>query len=347
MKHLDSYVLGVDGGGTSTRAVAFSLGGEVLGVGVSGGSNPNFISRKKVVPVLAEVINSACGKASEKGLTCAGAVLGIAGAGRGKFGFKLSEIVPSLLGSPPVMLESDAYIALRGALLGKPGVIVIAGTGSIAFGIDERGERRAAGGWGPMFGDEGSAYDLARKGITACLRAYDGRGDKTIMTKVLLEQTKCGSLEVATEALHRQSERAEIAQLCSIVFEAASCGDKVARGVVRQAVAELVLSVEAVLADLSFPENSPKVALSGGVFQNSWLRESFERQLKERLPGVEIVDPYLPPVAGAVMEALQMARVGVDEPALENLKKLWNIYRANNAPLKGGKQKDESTGDIS
>src|SRR5580658_4364350 len=192
------FFLGVDGGQSSTTAVIGDENGRVLGVGRGGPSNHVRAEEGpgKLILAVRGSLRSACKQAGldVDGIRFRSACLGFSGGPTDKEAL-LSQILPI----DRMLVTDDALIALAGATAGEPGVVVIAGTGSIAFGRNARGETARAGGWGFVFGDEGGAFDIARQALRAVLREHEGWGARTVLTPALLEAT--GTRD-ANEMLH-------------------------------------------------------------------------------------------------------------------------------------------------
>jgi N-acetylglucosamine kinase len=181
---------------------------------------------------------------------------------------------------------------------------VIAGTGSIACTRDALGHVLRCGGWGGVFGDEGSGYNLARNGVSAALRAFDGRGPHTRLGKAF---TQGLSLESVIELAGRNASSEEIAALAPIVIKTARAGDAVARRLVDDAGRDLAELAVALIPHLGPRNESPHVVCAGGLFQASAaLRRSFARRLREASPGARVSLLRREPVEGALTLARQM-----------------------------------------
>jgi N-acetylglucosamine kinase-like BadF-type ATPase len=172
-------VVGVDGGGTKTEAVIMDAHQRVIGEGLAGPSNPLRVGIAGAVTAVREAIDSACAMAKLRRSDLVAAQIGLAGARRRELRERMRETLTPL-GIGDVEVVTDADIALYGATDGAPGLVVIAGTGSICCGINARRKRSCAGGWGPVAGDEGGGAWLARRALRAIAYAFDGRGPKTL-----------------------------------------------------------------------------------------------------------------------------------------------------------------------
>ncbi len=198
-------------------------------------------------------------------------------------------------------LVTDAEIALDAALGTAPGMIVVSGTGSIAYARDHRGETLRACGWGAAFDDAGGGYDVGRKAIIAALHGFDGRGPDTVLTAGICRALK---LSVITQIVLKKLDIKQIAALFPLVLEAARRGDRVARRLCAQAGADLAELALALARRLEGRGALPVVCV-GGVFRSSSiLRRSFTRCVRERLPRARVRLLERQPVEGA----LDMAR---------------------------------------
>src|ERR1700686_136401 len=180
-----TYFLGVDGGASKTAALVTDENGSPLGDGLAGPSNPPRVGIETASRNIERAVNKALGAADVPSREIVWAYCGIAGADHPAHRQEVVDSLSIFFPRGNFTVDNDARIALTGAVGYGGGVVVIAGTGSVAFGRNEKGEEARAGGWGPIVGDEGSAYGIARAGLAAVLRAFDGRGQKTLITDLL------------------------------------------------------------------------------------------------------------------------------------------------------------------
>jgi N-acetylglucosamine kinase-like BadF-type ATPase len=217
-------------------------------------------------------------------------------------------------------ITHDAEIALTGATGGEPGIIVIAGTGSIAFGKNADGRTSRAGGWGYIFGDEGGGFDVVRQGLRAALAMEEGWGKKTVLRSRLLAATGVSSANELMHEWYNRFNRTVIARLAPVVNEAALGGDCVAIRILEVAGQELAELVRHVYECLFQAGQAVTVAYVGGVFESVLLSGALRRGVLERI-SCEAVAPAFPPAVGALLEALRMAgiKAGVSEiPLIKN-----------------------------
>jgi N-acetylglucosamine kinase-like BadF-type ATPase len=303
--------LGVDGGQSSTKALIGDETGRVLGAGSGGPCNHVGKSEgaAKLKRALTDAVSLACANAGIEfaGARFEAACFGMSGGPEDK-----AAVIAEVLQAGKLVNTDDAVIALSGATAGEPGIITIAGTGSIAFGRNGAGRSARAGGWGYVFGDEGGGFDIARQALRAALRSEEGWGPPTALHGVLLEATGSRS---ANEALHRfytdEWPRSRVATLARLVDGAAAQGDAVARDILLAAAQQLALLTASVRRQLFEPGAAVIVAYIGGVFRGDLLRERF-RMLVELEEGNRCAPPVYGPAAGALLEAYRA--VGLRPP---------------------------------
>lgn len=236
-----------------------------------------------------------------KTVAFAAACLGFSGGAEDKEAYSRE-----LIRSSKYKITHDAEIALSGATAGQPGIISIAGTGSMAFGRNAAAKTARAGGWGYIFGDEGGGFDLTRRALAAALRYEEGWGPATNLRALLLKAT--GARD-ANDLLHRfytaEYSRTRIASFAPLVTRAAEEDDAVARELVKKAADKLAQFVEAVYRQLFPARENITVAHVGGVFQDTRLLAHFKERVREST-GCEARRARFGPAAGAVLEALRL-----------------------------------------
>jgi N-acetylglucosamine kinase-like BadF-type ATPase len=238
--------------------------------------------------------------------------LGLAGADRQEISRPLTAWLRKHLPAVFHSVTTDAAIALEAALgddSGKqrPGIVVIAGTGSIACARDPQGRVLRCGGWGAVFGDEGSGYGLARNAVRAALRAFDGRGPRTRLGEAI---TRALHLKSVIELAGRNASPEEIAALAPVVIKTARAGDAVARNLVDNAGRDLAELALALIPRLGPKNESVRVVCAGGLFRASIaLRRSFAQHVKEAAPGARISPLRREPVEGALALARRAAAI--------------------------------------
>ncbi len=296
------YFLGVDGGGTKTHAVVTDANFQIIAEGRSGASNPLRVGMDEAISNIEAAIFDALKRAHLELADLTAAGFGIAGISHPIHYHTMKEELTRTLGLENLELVTDARIALTGALDGNPGVIVIAGTGSIAFGVNDSGEDARSGGWGPTFSDEGSGYDIARRALKAIASSFDGRASNTqLATLIYRELGIKDAAELPSVIYSEKTTPAQIASLARLVSEAAAQGDEVAREILAQAGTELGQLAVAVIKRLAMEEQEFRVAYVGSVFKaGELILESFRRELVQVAPRAIIGEPLNPPTIGAV-----------------------------------------------
>jgi len=307
-------VVGVDGGGTKTLAVVMDTHYRVLGEGVAGPSNPLRVGITTAAAAVREAIDRACGDAKVRRSDIVAAEVGLAGARRDELRSCVREALVEI-GVVNVEVVADAEIALYGATDGQPGLVVIAGTGSNCCGVNARGKRLYAGGWGPIVGDEGSGAWLARRGLSAVARAADGRGPKTSLTEAAcayFHVTVPEDLATAIYAPTITNER--FAGFGKDVVLAAKSRDSQAKEIVTEAGVELGHAAVAVIRGLKLEREQFPVAYVGGVFDaaGDLILEPMRAVIKTVASKAFLAEPRFPPAVAAA----RMARAHVNQMAL-------------------------------
>ncbi len=298
--------LGIDGGGTRTAAWLADGEGKILARAESGPSNPTKVGIRAAEREILKAFR-ACLRQAGFPLAAARATrppvvravcAGIAGVDRRSVHRPLLAWMRRHIPARHYLLTFDAVIALAAAVRNAPGIIVIAGTGSIAFARDDQGRLLRAGGWGIPFDDHGSGYDLGRKAVAAALEAFDGRGPQTTLINRICQHLDLGDI---TEIVSEQLEQQQVAALFPLVMEAAREGDLVARHLCDDAARDLASLAAALLKRAGWTDRATPVVTTGGVFKASNLiRRAFTRHLRRCAPQARVELLERPPVEGAL-----------------------------------------------
>ncbi|HEV3048662.1 MAG TPA: BadF/BadG/BcrA/BcrD ATPase family protein, partial [Longimicrobium sp.] len=276
---MTSTFAGVDGGGTrSTLVLADAAGAELARVaGPAGIVDPRHPERSaEVIADLVRLAVSQAGVAQKPAALCAG----LAGVGNEAERVAVEKALASTGVAGAVRIVSDGEIALHGAFGGGAGVLLIAGTGSVAYGLGPDGTRGRCGGWGMMVGDEGSGYAIGRSGLAAALRSVDGREGETQLLPALLEALKLDGPTGMPPWAGRAS-KSDIAALARPVLEVAAAGDPLALRVVEHHARELASHVIALAHRLGpWPGDVP-VVFHGGVLRSGLYATLVDRQLAQ------------------------------------------------------------------
>ena len=259
------YVLGIDAGGTKTRALLATESGEVVAAASGGGANLRThgeLEVEKVLHALAEEVGRKGGARPDA------VALGIAGAGRPDDAETLRDILRRIGFRDRVVVTNDAHIAFIAGSASRVGLAVVCGTGSIAWGRNAAGDVARAGGWGWRLGDEGSGFWIGERAVRAVLRAEDGRGPATSLRNALLARFALPRPEEVVRAVYEGgAPRHPIALFAVEVEVAARAGDPVAARILSEASDELVLAARTVESRLDLAAEPHDVVLSGGTFR--------------------------------------------------------------------------------
>lgn len=316
------YFVGIDGGGTRTTAWLSDEKGRVLARAVAGPSNPLKVgiksTQREILRATRDVLRQAHVAArlggerrrtpTGRGSTAAAleaVCVGLAGTDRPPVHRKVLAWLRQAIPARHYLLTSDAAIALRAAIADSPGVIVISGTGSIAYGRDDRGRVLRSGGWGAFLDDAGSGYDLGRKAIVAALQDYDGRGSCTQLTAKVCRALKISDI---TQVVLKKLTATEVAGLFPLVLEAARRRDAVARRLCDEAGKDLADLALALLRRMGWLRRVIPVVYAGGVFRSSLrIRRAVTRHLRRHAPQARVLLLRHPAVEGALALARDLA----------------------------------------
>lgn len=302
---MEALVVGIDGGGSKTRAVLADERGKTLAESTGDGSAVKPGEAERSAGVIAGVVRDVLESNETQGRIRVLSV-GVAGVGRESEREALYEALVSQEIADEVVVQSDFLIALEDAFGDGPGVLLIAGTGSSAFGRSPAGTQARCGGWGPVFGDEGSGGWIGRRALSVVAAASDGREPETALTGAILTATESSEsadlIRWATGA-----NAGKLATLAPVVLSVADQGDLRANAVVSMAVEELALHVRALARQLFTDERaSVPVAFAGGLLsRGSSFRKRLEHRLKTAVPGAVIHSQDVDPARGAVRAALR------------------------------------------
>lgn len=300
--------LGVDGGGTNCRAVIVDDVSEIIGEGRAEAANHIRVGLETAINHVRQAVAQACEQAMIDPSEIAAACIGLAGVSHPDHHRQMLAALKAALPISDIALETDARVALAGATGNKPGVVIIAGTGSIACGINSRGRFARAGGWGPTMGDEGSGSYIGRRALEAVMMSYDYRGEPTSMMEPILRHFGVSSPPELPPVIYDDPDRAsrEIAQLSKIAVQAAEAGDKVAQEILKDAAIELAVAVIAVIEQLRMERDEFQVAYVGGVFEaGELILGPLREEIQHFAPSARIEPPIDPPVIGAAKMAKQ------------------------------------------
>lgn len=294
------FLVGIDGGGSTVRVAVAAPALDVVGQSEGGAANPSAIGREAAAESIRETMRAALHAADVAPRQVAAVGIGVAGAAASHSAAWLREVVSAVTPGALVVPSADYEIALVGALGRRRGVLVLAGTGSLAYGVNARGRSKLVGGWGTLLGDEGSGGWLGLEGLRAVVRAADRRGPATALTGLLLRELELSDARDLIPWLYRadQPRTPAIARLAGTVLAAAEAGDAVARDLVERAADELAGAARAVIRALTM--RHPPIAFAGGLLSAD---NPLSTALCARLDLPARPVPQYPPVMGAVLLA--------------------------------------------
>lgn len=335
---LDEFFLGVDGGGSGCRAILTNQRGTILSFQTGPACNYQNSSPREVEDVIAQLLKQVVLSTSAKGLTVTAAVFGLAGLDGNEDAKILQQVVAQALADNHISarelhVENDGVITLR-ALIGQgPGIMLLSGTGSIAWGITPGQKPIRSGGWGHLLGDEGSGYAIGKSAVTSILRGYDGRGPITGMESEVLETLECDSVEeIAERAYSDRLSVSGMARLAPLVFRMADEGNEVAQDIVGVAATDLADLVAAVARRLHL-SSAFTVTLRGGVLENQpILREQVAQRIASRYPKSQIVNEDFPSALGSTACALRSYKADVAQSLLKLQSDYQSLIRTKSDP---------------
>ena len=307
------YVLGIDAGGTKTVCYLADSEGRIIGEGRGGGANLQAHGELEVEKVLHAVIDQAIG---ERAILPAAICLGVAGVDRAQDDRTVRAIVRRLGFKSHALVVNDALVALVAGNGDEPGVVLIAGTGSIAYGVNTAGYAARSGGWGYVLGDEGSGYWIGRQALAAVVRDADGRGPRTELTPLVLQHFNLTRVDgLVREVYDRGLQRQAVAQIGIVVEKARAAGDIVASEILKTAGEELTRAAASVISRLEMRGQTFGVVLAGGMFRViPWLAADVENRLAEVAPRATVKALEVEPAEGAVRLAVRELRGDVRVP---------------------------------
>lgn len=308
---------GIDVGGTATKCLLVSEDNQVLAEVKTGPANYQVVGLEKAVAEIKQAVENACRVADIAEIDILG--IGLAGAGREQDIQAFKKVLSCQLEKvKQLYITDDGEIAVMGAHAGNPGLVVIAGTGSMVYGLSRTGQTIRAGGWGPILGDEGSGFWIGLMALKQIIKAEEGRGMTTSLVKPVLNEFNISNLwqELVPFIYQQRLPRKKIASLAPLVIKEMEAGDQIAKKIILTGIKELASTVYSISERLN--EQEIEVAVSGGLFSNSFIYEEFSRILTGTAEGYgiferktqhgyqyRVIRPKFQPVYGAILLALK------------------------------------------
>ena len=307
------YILGVDGGGSKTSVQIAETSGKAVSQVVSGSSNYKSVGINRAIENLNTAVFDAIKKLrASEAIYFISSCFGFAGNDAGEDSKTYNEIVfnkklRGYLNSKGTIICNDTRIGLESGSENKNKIILIAGTGSNCFGINEDGRQVKASGWDFILADEGSGYEVGLKALKAVMRAYDGRGEKTLLSKTILEELNLKeTLDLTKWAYDGQFSKVKIGALAKTVCKTTEMGDKVSINILAEEAEEAAISVITVAHKLGFEDKDFDLIFVGGLFKcEKYFKNILIHRLREKFPHINFKPLIGNPVEGAIKLAVE------------------------------------------
>src|SRR5215469_7118694 len=300
-----TYYLGLDGGGTKTDCVLVDHSGKVLARSTAGPSNPIRAGYAKAWFTLSDAADVVLAHQHIKASDIDGVYAGIGGAGRDVVARRIATFLENAFPESAVTVTTDLAITLQAAVGDKEGVVVIIGTGSAAYGRDSHGVTVRAGGRGPWFSDEGSAFDVGRRALAAVVRAEEGRGPETELTERVLKWLGCTEWNRVLDWVVKNPDDV-FPRVFPLVGELGDKGDPVCRTILSNAAKSLCELVTSVLTRLNLTDHEIPIAKAGGtVGRSAYLDGAIDEGLARVAPRARLVPLSMKPAEAAAHLAIR------------------------------------------
>jgi N-acetylglucosamine kinase-like BadF-type ATPase len=303
-----TYFLGFDGGGTKTECLLADAEGRIVARGGAGPSNPLRAGYARAFFALSGAADSALSLAKIRAQNVRGICAGLGGAGRPGVVRRVTNFFEQAYPNADVRVVTDLEIALEAAFGAGEGMILVAGTGSAAFGRNENGRTARAGGRGPWISDEGGAFDIGRRAIEAAVRNDEHRGPGTFISKRLLKWHECRDWDALLERIAKNADDV-FPKTFPLVAELAEAGDSVSREILSAAAASLAGLAAAVANDLGWQQRAIQIAKAGGVYGRSQHFDgAIAAEIAKVLPNAKLIASASSPAEAAVAIAIRTGR---------------------------------------
>ena len=303
-----NYLIGFDCGATKSECAIADIKGNILYKNTGGAANFLVTGPDGTSKIILSLLNDCLKKMKAEYSEIENIVIGAAGAGRKEDALKLESSLLKLFSADDIIINSltivsDAEIALKGAFPNKAGCILIAGTGSIIYGKDEKGNIYRVGGFGRLLGDEGSGFSIGKKGLQAAAKYYDGRGNETLIVRLIREKYSINSADELITKVYK--ENFDIASIAEIVITAAENEDQIAHKILLEESEQLVEHLNTIVKKMDSSDLSVSFAGSLIITKNIY-SDMLRDKIKTSLPSVKIVSPKHSPIEGAILLAKEI-----------------------------------------
>ncbi|MFJ7665872.1 N-acetylglucosamine kinase [Lysinibacillus sp. NPDC097195] len=309
------YVLAIDGGGTKTCAVICDEQGTIYAQVMTSRSNPTAMDAHDFEATVHDLLQNLRKQTPHLFTAIHSCFAGMAGVKEKQAEGIVERIIRQYVDtSTTVVIENDALIALYAGTLGQAGIVQIAGTGAITMGFNHQGKCNRVGGWGYLFDDEGSGYDLGIQALKAIFQNYDQRAQPTALTEVIVQHFAVECVPQVIESVYgAEHPRTVIAPLGKYVFQIAQQGDDIAKRIVQDVCDKYFQAIKTCYASMEWAQGDVPVVLAGSVFANNKMIVPRLQQcaLVNQLP-LRFMLPTLEPIGGAVVGAFKMAQIQLD-----------------------------------
>jgi N-acetylglucosamine kinase-like BadF-type ATPase len=308
-----NYILGVDGGGTNTEVRIATVSGDKIAEAVSGSSSYKSVGISKAI----ENLNSGVFKAIKKvkspeDIYFISSCLGFAGNNTEEdkkiyTGIVFNNKLTGYLDQQKTVICNDTIIGLEAGSKKKNKIIIIAGSGSNCLGVNEDGKQVKVSGWDYILADEGSGYQTGLKALKAVMKAYDGRGEKTLLSGTILEELNLKDiLDLSKWAYDMPFSKDRISALSKTVCMTAQMGDRISIDILTEEVEEVVISVTTVADKLGFKNKDFDLVFVGGMFKcKKHFKDPVISRLKSEFTGINFLPLLTDPVEGAIKIAIE------------------------------------------
>lgn|SRR5699024_2475426 len=311
------YVIGIDGGGTRTTGVLVNPYGEIKAKYTVGASNPNLIEKSVLQKELLTLIMALQRQHPHAFTQVKKIFAAMSGVNHPNQKREMKDLIDSVLPTAiPVHVDHDAIAALYAGTFGAPGVVQIAGTGSITYGINDKGEQDRVGGWGHFVDERGSGFSLGSAGLKVAFQAYDRQMSRTMLQKQFMDYFNVTSLPDLIQLIYRTSNPKEvIAALGHLVIQTADLKDVTAQQIIWENghyMGESIVCLIKKLFKSSYREREITVVFSGGLFNRfDVFREPIEEMMQKHDLKTRFIIPNIDPVGGAVIAAFKKEKITI------------------------------------